>query len=89
MQIDLNGYKEDVFLYVVPNLASYNVILGIPWIRKNDVRLSPKKVYLYIGPFNLRVPNVLKEKRTVTDHSLVSAAAFSLLVRRQKKQKNI
>lgn len=89
MEIDLNGYKEDVFLYVVPNLASYDVILGIPWMRKNDVRLSPKKAYLHIGPFNLRVPNVLKEKRTVTDHGLVSAAAFSLLVHRQKKQKNI
>ena len=58
-------------------------------MRKNDVRLSLKRAYLYIGPFNLRVSNILKEGQPIADHSLVSAAAFSLLVHRRKKQKNI
>jgi hypothetical protein len=89
MEIDLDGYREDAFFYVVPSLVSYDIILGLPWMRKNDVRLSPKKACLYIGPFNLRVLNTLKEERTTMDHGLVSAAAFTLLVHRQKKQKNI
>ena len=87
MEIDLDGHKENAFFYVVPGL-SYDVILGLPWMRINDVRLSPKRACLHIGPFNLRVPNTLREQRTA-DHGLVSAAAFSLLAHRRKKQKNI
>ena len=30
IEIDLNGHKEDVFFYVVLNLASYDIILGLP-----------------------------------------------------------
>ena len=89
VEMDLDGYKENAYLYVVPSLVSYDVILGLPWMRKNDVRLSPRKACLHIGPFNLRVPNTLKEERTAADHSLVSAAAFSLLAHRRRKQKNI
>ena len=33
MEIDLNGHKEEVFFYVVPSLASYDIILGLPWIK--------------------------------------------------------
>ena len=85
IEVDLNGYKEDAFFYVVPSLASYDIILGLPWMKKNDVRLSPKRAYLHIGPFNLRVPNTLKERQPTADHGLVSIAAFSLLVYRRKK----
>ena len=60
MEINLDGYRENAFFYVVPGL-SYDIILGLPWMRANDVRLSPKRVYLYIGPFNLRILNALKE----------------------------
>ena len=30
IEINLNGYKEEVFFYVVPSLASYDIILGLP-----------------------------------------------------------
>ena len=86
--IDLDGHREDAFLYVVPSLASYDIILGFPWMRKNDVRLSPKGAYLHIGPYNLRVPNILRERRTA-DYSLVLAAVFSFLLHRRRKQKSI
>ena len=89
IEIDLNGHKEDAFFYVVPSLASYDIILGLPWMKRNDVRLSLKRAYLYIEPFRIRVSNTSKEKPTLADHGLVSAAAFSLLVRRRKRQKNI
>ena len=82
--IDLDGHREDAFLYMVPSLASYDIILGFPWMRKNDVRLSLKGAYLYIGPYNLRVPNILRERRTA-DYSLVLAAVFSFLLHRRRK----
>ena len=30
IEIDLNGHKEDAFFYIVPYLASYDIILGLP-----------------------------------------------------------
>ena len=87
LEIDLNGHKEDAFLYVIPSLVSNNIILGLPWMKKNDVRLSPKKASLTIGPFKIRVLNILKEKGISKDYGLVSAATFSLLVYRRKKEK--
>ena len=30
LEIDLNGHKEDAFLYVIPSLVSNNIILGLP-----------------------------------------------------------
>src|SRR5271155_3497734 len=38
MEIDLNGHKENVFFYIVPSLSSYDIILGLPWMKQNDVR---------------------------------------------------
>ena len=30
IEIDLNGYKEEVFFYIVLSLASYDIILRLP-----------------------------------------------------------
>ena len=88
LEIDLDGYKEDIFLYVVPHM-SYDMILGLPWMKKNDVQISPRKECLYIGPSSLRILNMQREQRTKMDHALVSAAAFSLLSRHRKKGKRV
>jgi hypothetical protein len=92
MEIDINGHKDEAFFYVVPGLASYDIILGLPWMKRNDVKLSPKRACLHIGPFRIRVSNTSKEDPIPTDHRLISAAAFSLLVhhrRKRQRQRNI
>lgn len=85
LEIDLNGHKENVFLYIVPNLVSYDMILGLPWMKKNDVQLDPKRSRLSIGPFEIHAINELKRKHTTKDFRLISAAAFSLLARNKKR----
>lgn len=37
VQLDIGGHQEQAFFYVVPHLAHYNVILGLPWMKKNHV----------------------------------------------------
>jgi predicted aspartyl protease len=38
IQGDIDGHIEErMFLYVVPRLALYNIILGLPWMSSNDV----------------------------------------------------
>ena len=40
IELDLEGHVQDkVFLYVAP-IGDYDIILGMPWIRAQDVRIN-------------------------------------------------
>ncbi|KAI0993381.1 hypothetical protein K3495_g14803, partial [Podosphaera aphanis] len=47
-EMDIDGRKEQVWSYVMPNLA-YSIILGKPWMEKNDVHYSARRRCLRIG----------------------------------------
>jgi hypothetical protein len=33
--VDIDSYYENIlYLYIIPRLANYNIILGKPWIKK-------------------------------------------------------
>ena len=49
MEIDINGHKDEAFFYMVPSLALYDIILGLLWMKRNDVKLSLKRACLFIG----------------------------------------
>jgi predicted aspartyl protease len=83
VQLDIGGHQERVFLYNVPRLAKYDMILGLPWMKKNDVRISPRKACLTIRLSGVQVRNEAKEKRPEPDYKMVSAAGFSSLVRQR------
>jgi predicted aspartyl protease len=88
VEVDLDGHKEEAFFYVVPNL-SYDVILGLPWMKRNNVRLTAKRDTLTLGPWNLQVQNALREARTSLDYQMVSATAFSLLAYKRTKRRGV
>ena len=47
--LDLDGYREErVFMYVTP-IGDYNIILGMPWITAQDVRINGPRSEM-IGP---------------------------------------
>lgn len=48
LNLDIDGRKESVWSYIVPNL-SYSMILGKPWLEKNDVIYLAKKRCLRFG----------------------------------------
>jgi len=54
LEVDLDGYKEEAFFYIVPNLA-YDIILGLPWMKRNNVRLAAKQDTLTLGAGDLKV----------------------------------
>jgi hypothetical protein len=40
VEINLDSYKQEkVFLYITL-ISDYNIILGMPWIRAQDVRIN-------------------------------------------------
>ena len=58
-------------------------------MKKNNIRLSPKRACLRIRPSSLYVRNKARGEQVTPDHALVSVAAFSLLVQRQERQPTI
>ena len=47
-RIDIEGFQQDVYAYVVPRLA-FPLILGNPWKAHNKVRTAPEKRRYYHG----------------------------------------
>ena len=41
-KIDLAGHRQIVYFYVIPKLA-YLVILGLPWMKQEDITFAAKK----------------------------------------------
>ncbi len=80
VRTDIDGCIENrAFFYVAPKLASYNLVLGLPWIRKNQVLLGADRLSLTIGSQKTVVRNESTKGTTCKlDLAQVSAAAFIL-----------
>ncbi|RAL59221.1 hypothetical protein DID88_006676 [Monilinia fructigena] len=58
VSLDIDGhYEERSFLYIVPKLESYEMILGLPWINKQDARINGPKSECFIASTGTLVRN--------------------------------
>jgi hypothetical protein len=58
VSLDIDGYYEaKSFLYVISCLESYNMILGLPWIIKQDARINSPTSECLIMSTNTLVRN--------------------------------
>ena len=78
-----------MFLYIVLQLALYNIILGLSQMHSNNVQISPQLDYLLIKSSRTLVQNRLVQPDVLLNCSIVSAAAFNTLVQRKKTTKLI
>jgi hypothetical protein len=80
--ININGHREEkVFFYVVPKLASYDLLLGMSWLVKQDVRLYASKSEILVGSSGTIIRNRAKQPQDDLDCLAVSAVAFNRLSR--------
>ena len=87
LDIDLDGHKnKGVYMYVLNETLSYDMMLGLPWMQENDVRLEAKGKRMYIRKTQVRVRQEPKE--TTLDCYSISAAAYDLWMNKAKKEKN-
>jgi len=85
MSIDIDRHLEDkAYFYVVPKLASYDLILGMPWITKQDVRLNAPRSEIKILSTGTIVRNHAAEAPYDLDCVAVSAVAFNRLSSRKR-----
>ena len=76
--IDIQGYWQNIFAYVVPALLNL-VIMGLPWIREDDIIIRPITNTLIINSYGLTIsikiiPVFLKIKELI-------ATPFTILVK--------
>ena len=50
--IDIQGYRRNIFVYMVPVLLNLK-IMGLPWIRENNVIIKPVTNTLIINSYSL------------------------------------
>ena len=85
--LDIDGHQQDrVFAYVIPD-QSEDVMLGLPWIRSEDVRIKTKKGYIEIRSTGTRA-----KLRNPTDRRIdpkirhcLSWVMYGLISRARKK----
>lgn len=91
VSMDIDGHKENAFLYVVPRMATYDIILGLPWFKKRDVRLNALRSEMEIRSSGTQVRNRAKAKDYVYDDddydmAAISAASFHSIARGKQRK---
>jgi hypothetical protein len=83
--LDIEGRTEEAWAYIVEETLGYDMILGLPWMKKQDVSLRPRTEKLIFNRTKQVVRSV-KVPRDQYDHRVVNAAAFKMLARRAVRE---
>jgi hypothetical protein len=82
-EIDMHGYKERAYAYVIDYVMEEDVVLGKGWMDLFDVTIAPKKksLYIYLKGIRVRCEEGLASSNATQQ---VSAVTFVGLMRRAK-----
>jgi len=91
IQIDINRHqKSRAFFYIVSKIASYNLILGLSWMKQNTVILNADEAFLTIEFTETIVQNREASAKSEFNHVMMSATFFmNLIQKKEEKQKKI
>ena len=87
--IDIDSHREQAFFYVVPKIASHDIILSLPQIRKQKVKVSPAESEYEIGTSSTIVRNRARKPNKDISYIVILAIGFTSLIRRKKTRNNI
>lgn len=87
IEMDIEGHREArAFFYVVPYLADYDLILGLPWFKKHDVRMIVPQSRCYITATATTLRNQAIEPKHQIDCISILAVAFNRLTRGKRRK---
>jgi predicted aspartyl protease len=90
LSIDIDGhYEERVFLYVAPKLASYDILLGMPWVKKQGVLVNGRRSECLVSSTGTVVRNRADELEPdlELDCVEVSAVSFNRIAQGRQRRK--
>jgi predicted aspartyl protease/transposase InsO family protein len=83
-KIDLAGHRQTVHFYVIPKLA-YPVILGLPWMKQEDITFAAKKQQLHIGTTGTTVWAKSHQPMPALPSTMVSGSTYMGYMQRARK----
>ncbi len=91
VQINIDRHqKSRAFFYIVSKLASYNLILGLSWMKQNEVILNADRAFLMIEFTETIIWNRKASAESEFNHVMMSATFFTNLIqKKEEKQKKI
>ncbi len=91
VQIDINEHqKSRAFFYIVSKIVSYDLILGLSWMKQNKVILNAGEAYLMIEFTETIVWNREASVKSKFNYVMMSAMSFTNLIqKKEEKQKKI
>jgi hypothetical protein len=87
IQIDINRHqKSRAFFYIVFKLAFYNLILGLSWMKQNEIILNADRVFLTLNSQKLsyETEKLLLRK---FNHVMMSAMFFTNLIQKKEEKR--
>jgi len=91
VQLDIDRHqKSKTFFYIVSKLAFYDLILGLSWMKQNEIILNADRVFLTIEFTETIVQNRKASVESEFYHVIMSATFFTNLIqKKEEKQKKI
>ena len=84
LDLDIGGHQQRrVYMYVVPRIEGYEMILGKSWLRKERALLDAAKGCLLFQDSGLEVYS--EPEKNPYDHRQVSASVYGFLTTRKQK----
>ena len=80
--IDIQGYWRNIFAYVVPALSNL-IIMGLLWIKKDNIIIKPATNTLIINSYGLTIS--IKITPISLEIKELTTALFVILVKRARK----
>jgi hypothetical protein len=88
LAIDINSHEERIWAYEVDGEEGYDLILGRPWMDKNNVTIALAKRSLFIHSSQTRVRSH-KGKRPTPALRQVNASAYTCWMQRSRKDEAV
>jgi len=91
VQIDINRHqKSRAFFYIVFKIVSYDLILGLSWMKQNKVILNAGEAFLMIEFTETIIWNREASAKSEFNYVMMSAMFFTNLIqKKEEKQKKI
>lgn len=87
-KIEMSGYEEEILAHVIEGLGD-DLILGLPWMAKNDIIFYAKERRIWHGAAGIKVRLRGEQEpfkvRRIKDGRLVSAATFQASCQRLRR----
>ena len=81
--IDIQGYKRNIFAYMVPILLN-PIIIGLPWIKEDDMIIRPVINTLIINSYGLTI--LIKKTPVSSEIKELTVTPFTILVKGARKR---